>query len=269
MFSPEPNRTYKFSLAIAKEFDAFLPDQPPIKVIPAGEVIRELSILADDGKLPGVADRTGLFKDRGHLNRIGSYAMAATHVATMFDEDPRGYPASPRYPPTHRKAGEVIEAIDPATAKVILQTVWDVLNTRERTGFSGELAFKTSSLPSALSGLDYSQKLEAVGGRGPTSLRSPAGHSRRASRSIPPPGRSPGRPRVWAISASRFARPTRNRRPRRKNFRCESRKTANREFSRPRFPRCQGVPTWPSRSNRRMETRPSFGRRKAAICRAG
>ncbi len=167
MYNPPLNRTHTFSLSIAAEFDKLFPGKPPIIVIPAGEVIRELALLADNGQLPGVANRVGLFKDAGHLNRIGSYAVAATHIACLFHEDPRSYPATVLYPPSHPQAGQVVEAINPATAAVILDTIWQVLNTRARTGFDPNLTFTTAFLPGALANQSYSTTLQASGGIAP------------------------------------------------------------------------------------------------------
>jgi hypothetical protein len=79
-----------------------LPDSPPIRVIPAGQVlaafVREIE---SRGGLGNVRDRTDLFQrspegelDPIHLNDLGNYLVAVVHYAVLYQADPLGLPAA-------------------------------------------------------------------------------------------------------------------------------------------------------------------------------
>ena len=142
--NPPYERTYAYALELAKEIDRLRPNAKKTIIIPAGEVIVELGKLAEKGKIPGVTALTDFFepKDPTHMNYLGSWVVALTHLSVIFKENPVNYssvPLSPFYHPLgwyKLKDPLYKKAIATAPQAKIKQVVWEVVNSRERTGLS-------------------------------------------------------------------------------------------------------------------------------------
>lgn len=109
----------------------------PIYLIPAGQVmaafVRKLE--AQDRAGP-IRTREDLFRrdesgalDPIHVNDLGAYLVALTHYAVLYQASPVGLPHRLR-----RADGTPAEAPDPEIARMMQETVWEVVTARPETG---------------------------------------------------------------------------------------------------------------------------------------
>ena len=96
--SPPEERTLEHAATVADQVAALHPGSVPPRVIPVGSVISVLGQLADRGQLPHVARHDALYADGAHMNEIGTYAVALTHLACLYRENPHLYAKKPVYP---------------------------------------------------------------------------------------------------------------------------------------------------------------------------
>lgn len=116
---------------------AATPDADPIYVIPAGRVMAELVRRIEASRpLDGVATREDLFArledgtlDPIHVNDLGAYLVALTHYAVLYQRSPVGLPAQ-----LDRADGTPAEAPGPDLARLMQDTVWDVVSALPVTG---------------------------------------------------------------------------------------------------------------------------------------
>ncbi|MGJ8603510.1 MAG: hypothetical protein ACSHXH_05225 [Marivita sp.] len=116
---------------------AHQPDANPIYVIPAGRVMAELVRRIENGTgVDGMTSREHLFArledgslDTIHVNDLGAYLVALTHYAVLYQRSPVGLPAQ-----LNRFDGTPAEAPSPLLAKLMQQTVWDVVSDLPITG---------------------------------------------------------------------------------------------------------------------------------------
>jgi hypothetical protein len=106
--------------------------------IPGGELFFELDKKMQAGKMPGLATIKDLYTDVQHIRAgLASYAIAALFYAAIFEEkpdrldfaiynDPQNYG-----PDVHHDRGEILP-ITPERAKVVHETVWEVLQKQKR-----------------------------------------------------------------------------------------------------------------------------------------
>jgi len=175
-------RTLAHALTVAEQVNKLHPGGPPVMVIPAGDVIQKLAALADQGQLPHIAGHTALYGDEDHLNEVGSYAVALTHLACLYREDPHVYANRPVYPPgsdwptgtaiwrsasDYKLLGPVGGEVWPETAAVIKDVVAQVTANTPRSGLDGGVRIVTSSLPPAVVGNLYSATLTGALGQPP------------------------------------------------------------------------------------------------------
>lgn len=116
---------------------AELPDASPVYVIPAGRVMAEFvrRIENSDG-VDGLTSREDLFArtedgalDPIHINDLGAYLVAITHFAVLYQRSPVGLPAE-----LLRADGSAATAPGPNLARLMQQTVWDVVSALPVTG---------------------------------------------------------------------------------------------------------------------------------------
>jgi len=113
------------------------PDGMPIYVIPAGRVMAELVRKIESGPaIDGVSSREDFFarsEDGGldpiHVNDLGSYLVALTHYAVLYQRSPVGLPAQ-----LDRADGTPADAPGPDLAQLMQSTVWDVVTRLPVTG---------------------------------------------------------------------------------------------------------------------------------------
>lgn len=109
----------------------------PIHVIPAGQVMAAFArALAARGGAFGIDDVGDLFQtapdgtpDPIHVNDLGAYLVALTHYAVLTHRSPVGLPHR-----LHRADGTLAAAPDPATARLMQETVWKVVTGYPKTG---------------------------------------------------------------------------------------------------------------------------------------
>jgi len=112
-------------------------EQRPIYLIPAGQVMARFvrAVEAADG-VGNVATRESLFArdDAGdldpiHVNDLGAYLVALTHYAVLYQRSPVGLPIA-----LMRADGTPAEAPDAAAARLMQETVWQVVQEHGKTG---------------------------------------------------------------------------------------------------------------------------------------
>lgn len=112
-------------------------DGDPIYVIPAGRVMAEFVRRIEGGAgVDGVTTREDLFArfedgtlDSAHINDLGAYLVALTHYAVLYQRSPVGLPAQ-----LDRADGTAADAPGPALARLMQETVWDVVSALPVTG---------------------------------------------------------------------------------------------------------------------------------------
>ena len=102
----------------------------PIHVIPGGQVMaRFVRAIEARGGVDGITGRKDLFKDRIHFNSLGAYLMALTHYAVLYGRSPVGLPSD-----LVDALGKPVPAPGPEAARLMQETVWDVVTGYPRTG---------------------------------------------------------------------------------------------------------------------------------------
>lgn len=107
------------------------------RVIPAGQVMAAFVRRVEaQGGVGNVTDRTALFRrnddgtqDMIHLSDLGSYLVALTHYAVLYNRSPLGLPAA-----LSRADGSPAEAPTADAARLMQTTVWDVVQKLPETG---------------------------------------------------------------------------------------------------------------------------------------
>lgn len=77
----------------------------PILTIPTGEVFFEIAARVQAGTLPGLDDPQKLYRDQVHLDSLGSFVLATTYYATVYQTNPVGLP----FPETDYNGNEVYD----------------------------------------------------------------------------------------------------------------------------------------------------------------
>ncbi len=111
--------------------------QPTIYLIPAGQVFARIVREIDArGGIDTIKRREDLFarnadgtQDNIHPNDIGSYIVALTHYAVLYQRSPVGLPYQLR-----RANGELADAPSPDAARRMQEIVWDVVTSIPQTG---------------------------------------------------------------------------------------------------------------------------------------
>jgi hypothetical protein len=107
----------KLAYALGSEFRSM----PPVKLVPAGDVLYQLDQKMEAGLVPGYSDISQLYNDWIHFDMPGSYVIAETFYATLFNADPRGQPVN------------WYGTLDPTFVSVVQQTVYEVVHAQGMT----------------------------------------------------------------------------------------------------------------------------------------
>lgn len=99
-------------------------DQPaPVYVIPAGQVMAQfVREVERRGGLGPIKDRSDLFSDEIHLTDYGTYLVALTHYAVLYQVSPVGLPYK-----LAKTDDVVFENPGPEAAALMQEIVWDVV----------------------------------------------------------------------------------------------------------------------------------------------
>lgn len=109
----------------------------PVYLIPAGQVMAALTRAVEArGGVGPMTDRRDLFRrgadgaqDQIHPNDLGNYLIALTHYAVLYHRTPVGLPHALR-----RADGSPAASPGAALARLMQQTVWDVVRSLPETG---------------------------------------------------------------------------------------------------------------------------------------
>lgn len=139
----------------------------PFYMIPVGHVMYELHQRMEAGLIPNYTSITQVYADDSHLNDVGSYIVATSFFATIFQQSPIGLPIPIEYRDERNSAGESL--LSEELAALIQDAVWDVVTTTPLSGVAATIPFsiKTLGLTATVEDQDYSKQLEAVGGTAP------------------------------------------------------------------------------------------------------
>lgn len=106
----------------------------PVYIIPAGQVMaRFVREVERRGGVGNIADRRDLFSDEIHLTDYGTYLVALTHYAVLYQKPPMGLPLA-----LNRADGTPANSPGPEAATLMQETVWDVVTKYAQTGVRRE-----------------------------------------------------------------------------------------------------------------------------------
>ncbi|MBW9117238.1 hypothetical protein JNB88_26820 [Rhizobium cauense] len=113
-------------------------EQRQIYVIPAGRVMARVVREIEAGRIPGLSKRENLFRkdslgkqDTIHINDYGSYLVALTHYAVLYQCSPEGLPYKLR-----RGDGTPAAPLEAEAALRMQQLVWEVVTSIPQTGLA-------------------------------------------------------------------------------------------------------------------------------------
>lgn len=112
----------------------------PVHIIPGGPVLAAFTRAVEGrGGVGNIASRDDLFGRRAdgsidtiHLNDLGAYLIALTHYAVLYGRSPVGLPHA-----LNRADGSPARAPAPETARLMQETVWQVVTADPRSGVAG------------------------------------------------------------------------------------------------------------------------------------
>ncbi|UWR05131.1 hypothetical protein K3740_21240 (plasmid) [Ruegeria conchae] len=104
----------------------------PVYVIPAGQVMaRFVREVEHRGGVGPIADRNHLFTDTIHLSDYGTYLVALTHYAVLYQTSPLGLPHV-----LTKADGTPAKDPCPEAARLMQEIVWDVVTNLRLTGLA-------------------------------------------------------------------------------------------------------------------------------------
>lgn len=165
---PAPNHSRSFYEAFVTALREKVQTSRPIKLIPVGHVMHLLHQKMQADQVPGYHDVFELYSDGVHVSNVASYIVGCTFFAVIHGESPvglpvvQGYAAEPSAPDDHFP-------ISADLARIIQETVWEVVATHPMTGVSGNELLKvaTPAIPNAIEGEPYRLELQAAYGPAP------------------------------------------------------------------------------------------------------
>ena len=121
-------RYWEGELLARAQADGELPQA--IRVIPAGQVMaRFVRAVEARGGFDGIAGSSDLFTDTIHPNDVGTYLVALTHYAVLYQRSPIGLPRQLR-----RADGTPAVPPGPEAARLMQKIVWDIVSAYPKTG---------------------------------------------------------------------------------------------------------------------------------------
>jgi len=153
------------------------PMKNPVKLIPVGHVLELLDSKMRAGLVPAYTSSYQFYVDKVHVNNVGCYIVACTFYATIFESSPVGLPVSGYGGGADFPYPGKTSSISDELAKVIQETVWEVVATHPLTGVTTDEPVKvaTASLPLAVQGEPYQFQLQHAFGKAPCSWSVAAG----------------------------------------------------------------------------------------------
>jgi hypothetical protein len=139
----------------------------PAMLIPAGHVMQLLGQKMRAGRVPGYRTPWDFYTDGVHVNNDGSYLVACTFYATIFQKSPVGLPVG-NYQGQPGYRGDSVK-ITPELARMIQETVWEVVASHPLSGVTAEEPLKvvTPILDEPVAGEPFHYELLSAFGKGP------------------------------------------------------------------------------------------------------
>ncbi|MFS4582226.1 hypothetical protein [Phaeobacter sp. C3_T13_0] len=110
--------------------------QHPAYLIPAGQVMAAVVRAAEAGHIDGLTSREDLFArtaegelDQIHINDVGAYIVALTHLSVLYHQNPVGLPHQ-----LQRADGTMADSLSAQAAQEVQEIVWRVVTSHPRTG---------------------------------------------------------------------------------------------------------------------------------------
>jgi hypothetical protein len=130
--------TREFYKLVVEKVRARRTDMKPMVLVPVGEVYYQLDKKMKAGQFPGKDDIVAAaYSDDIHQNDFGNYIVGCTYYSTMFKTNPTGFSGS-RY------------GVSDQHAKIIQQTVWDVVSKEPLAGVTGSTRLTTRLQPAPI-----------------------------------------------------------------------------------------------------------------------
>ncbi|CRL15541.1 hypothetical protein [Phaeobacter italicus] len=108
----------------------------PAYLIPAGQVMAAVVRAIEAGEIPGLSRREDVFaitpdgaQDQIHINDLGAYIVALTHLSVLYHVNPAGQPHQ-----LTRADGSPAQAFSAEAARKVQEIVWTVVTSHPRTG---------------------------------------------------------------------------------------------------------------------------------------
>jgi hypothetical protein len=162
------NRSYK------SEYEAYVHGinaegitNKPARLIPVGHVMQLLGQKMRAGLMPGYRSPWNFYADEVHVTNDGTYIVACTFYATIFGKSPVGLPVGD-YQQRPGFFGSMVQ-ITPELAKIIQETVWEVVASHPLTGVTSSepLRVATPILAEATANQPYRYELFPAFGKPP------------------------------------------------------------------------------------------------------
>jgi|GEM_PF-1796550 len=136
-----------------------------ILLVPVGDVFYEINQRMKSGLIPGYSNVYQLYNDGIHVSNVGSYVLALTYHAVVYQQSPVELPVPAAYASTGVANDRPIGS---DLAWALQLAVWDAVRNNPRSGVvSGPLEITTASFPAGRQGRPYSASTSATGGTAP------------------------------------------------------------------------------------------------------
>ncbi len=135
----------------------------PAKLIPVGHAMYVLEQKIRAGLAPGLTSMWQAYDDGVHVNNLGNLFVASTYYATLFGEDPTPLPFGMFAGPEQKIK------LTPELAKLVRESVWQVVATHPMTGVSCDRAVEivTPAVDPAVAGSAFRWELLHAFGKAP------------------------------------------------------------------------------------------------------
>jgi hypothetical protein len=153
--------TRVFYEAFVEELRKGFPKAKPIRLIPVGHAMYLLNQKIKAGIVPDLKSISDVYIDGIHLGNVGAYIAGCSFFAVIYGESPVGLPvpqATWNLGYAQVQGNIYHRPLSPTLARIIQETVWEVVATHPLTGVKSDLAAKVATpvIPDVVAGEVYS-----------------------------------------------------------------------------------------------------------------